>query len=355
MRLVEDHRVARGQELGQPFVAQHHVGEEQVMVDDDDVGVERLLPRLQHEAVVVKRAVAAEAIVARRRDERPDRRVFRHVGELAAVAARARARERDDLRQVARIVARWQAGRRSPRARDGGGRRSWRAPSSSASVAGIAQRIAHHRQVALEELVLQRLGARGDDHLAAVEQRRNEVREGLAGAGAGLGDQRLALRNRAGDGVGHRQLLRAKTEAAQRPGERAAGREDRREIGIRRWRDDSVRRRGRQAQFAPLDAGAAAVLGLTVFAGAAGLGLVVLASAVRTALACSRNSPYGCAVFVGSRDVNAATTSCPVTERRAPIRLPQWTVRPSWSAPLSRSSARSPRMSAGARPSWWWS
>ena len=57
VRLVEDHRVARGQELGEPFVAQHHVGEEQVVVDDDDVGLERRLARLQHEAVGVKRAV----------------------------------------------------------------------------------------------------------------------------------------------------------------------------------------------------------------------------------------------------------------------------------------------------------
>ena len=51
VRLVEDHRVARGQELGEALVAQHHVGEEQVMVDDDDVGVERVLARLHHEAV----------------------------------------------------------------------------------------------------------------------------------------------------------------------------------------------------------------------------------------------------------------------------------------------------------------
>ena len=57
VRLVEDHRVARGQQLGEPFVAQHHVGEEQVVVDDDDVGLERGLARLQHEAVGVERAV----------------------------------------------------------------------------------------------------------------------------------------------------------------------------------------------------------------------------------------------------------------------------------------------------------
>jgi hypothetical protein len=44
-------------------------------------------------------------------------------------------------------------------------------------------------QVAVEELVLQGLGAGGDDDLAAGQQRRHQVGEGLAGAGAGLGHQ----------------------------------------------------------------------------------------------------------------------------------------------------------------------
>ena len=54
VRLVEDDRVARGQQLGEPLVAQHHVGEEQMMVDDDDVRLERVLARLHHEAVAVE-------------------------------------------------------------------------------------------------------------------------------------------------------------------------------------------------------------------------------------------------------------------------------------------------------------
>ena len=157
--LVEDHRVARGQELGEPFVAQHHVGEEQMMIDDDDVGVERGLARLQHEAVGMKRAAAAEAVVARRRDERPDRRVLRDVGELAAVAGLARARKRDDLRQVARVLA-----RRQPAL----GRRALEmvvadvvgAPLEERERHRRAERGADERQVALEELVLQRLRAR---------------------------------------------------------------------------------------------------------------------------------------------------------------------------------------------------
>src|SRR3546814_1835636 len=51
------------------------------------------------------------------------------------------------------------------------------------------QRVAHPRQVAVVELVLQRAGAGGDDGLQPRQQRRDEVGEGLAGAGAGLGQQ----------------------------------------------------------------------------------------------------------------------------------------------------------------------
>ena len=44
------------------------------------------------------------------------------------------------------------------------------------------QRIAHRRNVAAEQLVLQRLGAGGDDHLAAGEQGRHQISKGLARA-----------------------------------------------------------------------------------------------------------------------------------------------------------------------------
>ena len=42
VRLVEDDRVAGGQQLGDALVAQHQIGEEQVMVDDHHVRGERL-------------------------------------------------------------------------------------------------------------------------------------------------------------------------------------------------------------------------------------------------------------------------------------------------------------------------
>ena len=284
MRLVENDRIARRQQLGEPFVAQYHVGEEEVVVDDDHIGVERGLARLQHEALRVVGAVAAQAVVAGRRDERPDRGVLGHVGEFAAVAGLARPRERDDLRQVPCIVA-----RRQP-ALAGGPLQMMvadvvRAAFQHRESDGSAQRGADERKVALEELVLQRLGAGGHDDLAAVEQRRHEVREGLAGAGSGLGDERRVRGDGLRDRLGHRQLLRTEAEAGERAGQQAAVAEYSGEFAVgpgdrRRAVDGRGWSAGGGDQFLPVGV-----------AGAAAAPLVLpLASAVRTATARSRNT-----------------------------------------------------------------
>jgi ABC-type branched-subunit amino acid transport system ATPase component len=72
-----------------------------------------------------------------------------------------------------------------------------------------AKRARDHRQVAVEELVLERARAGRDDDLPAREQRRHEIGEGLAGARAGLDRERAAARERGADPVGHELLLAA--------------------------------------------------------------------------------------------------------------------------------------------------
>ena len=69
-----------------------------------------------------------------------------------------------------------------------------------------SDRLDQPRDVALDQLVLEREGRRGDDHPAVVEQRGHEVPERLAGAGAGLDEQVLALAHRRRDRLGHRHL-----------------------------------------------------------------------------------------------------------------------------------------------------
>ena len=259
---VEDHRVARRQELRKPFVAEHHVGEEEMMVDDDDVGVERGLPRLKDEAVTMKRAVAAEAVVARRRDERPDRRILRDVGELAAISGFGGARERDDLWQVTRVVARWEAALVG-RALEVVVADVIRASFQYCQRHGHFEGVADQRKVALEKLVLQRLGARRDNHLAAEEERRHQVGKCLAGARAGLREKRLPFGDRARDRIGHLELLRTESESRQRTGERAAFTEDGGEhrIGARGCGIRGSGERGVAQRFAfPRAAGGAGVV-----------------------------------------------------------------------------------------------
>jgi hypothetical protein len=226
MRFVEDDRVAVGQELGHAFVAQHHVGEEEVMVHDDDVGLERFLARLHHEAVAVERAVLAEAVVACGRDEGPDARILRDVGQLGPIAALRSARERHDPGQVAHVVARREAvlarGALEVVVAHVVG-----APLQQRDGHGRGKRVAHERKVALEELVLERLGPGRHDDLAAVEQRGHEVGERLAGAGAGFRHELRARCDGAADRLRHLELLRAEPEAGQRARQRAAVPEDR--------------------------------------------------------------------------------------------------------------------------------
>ncbi len=70
------------------------------------------------------------------------------------------------------------------------------------------QRLDQPRDVALDELVLEREGRGGHDHAAVVEQRGDEVPQRLAGAGAGLHEQVLLAAEGVGDRLGHLHLSR---------------------------------------------------------------------------------------------------------------------------------------------------
>ncbi|EDT08605.1 hypothetical protein BgramDRAFT_4758 [Paraburkholderia graminis C4D1M] len=190
MRLVEDNRIGRGQQFGHAGIAQHDVGEKEVVIHHHDVGLLRLAARLHHEAVLVMRTLLAETVVARRRDHRPHRRRFRHAGELGFVAGSRDLREADDVLQIRGFLARRQAAVIG-RALQIVVTQVIRAALEHGHRHGHRQCVAHGRNVALKELVLQVLGARGDDHLAAPQHGRHQIRIGLARARAGLDDQRV--------------------------------------------------------------------------------------------------------------------------------------------------------------------
>ena len=177
--------VGGGQQLGHARIAQHDVGEKQMVIDHHDIGLLRLAARLHHEAVLVMRTLLAETVFARRRDHRPHRRRFRHAREFGLVAGARDLREAHDVLQIRGFLARRQT-----------------AVIRGALQIVVAQvvraalehgdryrhreRVAHGRNVALKELILQMLRAGGDDHLAAPQHGRHEIRIGLAGAGARL-------------------------------------------------------------------------------------------------------------------------------------------------------------------------
>ena len=96
-----------------------------------------------------------------------------------------------------------------------------RTPFQERDARGPAERPCDRRQVAVEELVLERARAGRDDHLPAGQERGYEIGEGLAGAGAGLDRKQSARRERLADPVGHDLLLAARFEALDDARERA--------------------------------------------------------------------------------------------------------------------------------------
>src|SRR3984885_12091091 len=68
---VEDHRIGRAQQVAEAVLLQGQVGEQQVVVDDDQISLERLAARERYVAARDLRTAHAEAALARRGDLRP--------------------------------------------------------------------------------------------------------------------------------------------------------------------------------------------------------------------------------------------------------------------------------------------
>ena len=130
VRLVEDHRVAGRQQFGHALVAQHDVGEEQVVIDHHQVGRHRLAPRLH------ARSSPCVAGIPGRGSSRASRSPWLQTGEFSGhvqafglVAGLACAWRSARCARSAPASSRVdEAARRPARAPDGSGRRSWRGP-----------------------------------------------------------------------------------------------------------------------------------------------------------------------------------------------------------------------------------
>ena len=174
-------------------------------------------------AFAPERTFAAQAVVGGRTHLRPNRAVLGNAGQLGQVAALGLAGPGQDALEMPGGVA----------AGEGLGLGLLQAELAQVIGAAFQQRRMHRRaerlldarQVAVVQLFLQGLGAGGDDHPLARQQRRHQVSEGLAGAGAGFGDQHRAVFDGFGDFGRQLLLALAEREALESARQHAVGRQ----------------------------------------------------------------------------------------------------------------------------------
>ena len=105
MRLVDDERLRSRQDLAEPFLLERQVGEQQVVVDDDQVRRLRALARLHDEAFGPERALVAQAVLGRTRHHRQQRRILGQRFELGEVAHAGASAPGDDALELRRLLA----------------------------------------------------------------------------------------------------------------------------------------------------------------------------------------------------------------------------------------------------------
>ncbi|TWH41944.1 hypothetical protein L612_004200000200 [Rhodococcus rhodochrous J38] len=218
MRLVDDHDVV----LGQDRDAGDGIDREQRVVGDDYVDLRGLGSRDLGEAVFSHRAPRLAEALARRDGELTPRLIGDAGRQIVAVAglgggrplrhpphlaADAREGERVEQLGVGRLLG--EAGMDLVQAQVVSATledRETRAPAER-----TGEGVGESRQVALDELPLQRDGRGGDHHGAArlhrVPDTRHEIGQRLTGTRAGLYGEVFAGVDAVRDGRGHRQLV----------------------------------------------------------------------------------------------------------------------------------------------------
>jgi hypothetical protein len=194
-----------------------------MVIHDNDVGFDCLATCFDHVAPADVGATGSQAILARRGNLRPQRVRVTQVGYFAQVPAFRDAGPALHARQ--RAVARARQALLSPELAQTIGAQIVRTPLEQRHACRNTDGARHQGQVLVEQLILQRARTGGDEHAPAGQQRRHQVGESLARAGARLDHQRRAVFDRQCHAIGHRQLRTARREAGKRSRQRAAGSE----------------------------------------------------------------------------------------------------------------------------------
>ena len=186
---VEDDGAVFGNDARVLFVPHREIGEEEVMVDDDDVALMRLAMHLGDEATLELLALLAGAGLAAGVDFGPRRRAFGKRMDLGAVASYGILLPIGDDLEVVEFLESGEDGL-FLRVVD----------FLAADVVAAALHVAdlellvfevllEERNVLEKELFLQVFGACGDDDAAFRKDRGNKVGERFSGASAGLDDE----------------------------------------------------------------------------------------------------------------------------------------------------------------------
>jgi hypothetical protein len=225
MGFIKNHGVTGRQQLCRALVAEHHVSEKEVMVDHHQIGCQCLATGGQHEALLVVRTVLTKAVVTRRGDHRPHRRVLRDIGALRLVTAACLAGEPGDPLRMGCVVTGKETAV-SQRTREVIVAQVVGSPLEQRHLDRRLERLTDGGDIAREELVLQVAGTGRHDDLSTRKQRRHQISIGLAGAGAGLGDQHAIVGHRRSDALGELELLAAQAIAGNTGRQRPICRKD---------------------------------------------------------------------------------------------------------------------------------
>ena len=254
LRLVEHHRIERGQHTA----AVREVGEEQVVVDDEQVRPEPLPPFLEIKTLPVGGAVFSQTLVFLPPHLLPHRRQH-FKGQIAAQAGFGFGGPVEDRLHLG-VLRRpgEQAGLGGPLHPPQG--QVVFIPQAEGMVEGHPQPLFEEGNVVVHDLLLQGFGVGGNDDFFFVGHRPqdggNEVGEAFSGAGSGFDDQGVPLPQRALHGAGHLHLLWPVFEAVHAFGQQAIGLQ----IGCRfRQRHEGLmlrsQRRGDKQILRPLSPG----------------------------------------------------------------------------------------------------
>ena len=219
VRFIKDDRVDGWQQFGHRRFAQRKIGAEKVVIDHHHIGCHRFAPGLKNKASLELRTLLPETVVASRGGMNPDRIILGQRGTVGTIAAQTDLGELPDLAQLA-----WHL--RIGKAPIGHllvevmVTDIIRPPLEQGDAGSQTERRFHRRQVAMKELVLKRTGSGRDHGPCTRQQQRHEIGEGLAGAGAGLGNQTAALRDGPRDAGRQGLLTFSRLEGGHGPGER---------------------------------------------------------------------------------------------------------------------------------------